>query len=1027
MVKHASIILFLCFLHCALLKAAPGNAGMLHFDIDNGLPSNNVYSLIQDKLGYLWFATDNGLVKYNGYSFKTFNTSNGLPSNDVYQLYEDKRGRIWLNSMSYQFGYMQNDKYHEISLRTHDRILKACNFCDYGQYLFLIYLEYNYFRLAVIKDDLVSVFPLCPSAEIATETPTGNLAISYAMLNRDCKMYFAGTDSALYRYDLVHTDRRFTRFCDNTFSELALSGGTINGENDNIYQYAIRGKELLIFNPNSCFRKRLFFDRSPGEYIYTIVTSKETHAKDRTTGVLTNSFLYKVDSNANVLSRLRIDSFIKTNAQLAFIFNDNNGNEWFTTNSDGAWCKLKKYYSFDGDPALEPVRNSKFVGASVDGSMFWWNKKGSLVHKLSSGGSLEKLDLPLKTTLKCVADYNDSAMFLVLSTGIYKYNKVTGRIHDIIQEKKHVVINFSDRRHTVTKDTSETIFMGNQFGILSYSKDEFFTVGWNGFHIFKQYPDSLICNVITNERFTNIIFDSVWNYCMAYNHQKILLFDPLTEKYLVLPTAYLKSLGINNIQNIEIDRYHNVYIKNNDRIIIYNPERNCLKDLSLNFNLADAIFHVCGEQLVIAGKFGVAVANITGPLSITLRHIAPNIAYYKRVEDFVINAKGTILLNTDQEFYRFQLKDLDSNNDFIGPADPRFFNLVLKSPGERKLERNDTVRLDEHVERIDLDAINYLGKGTPGFKYSIAGKSGDWQHSDGEIFVGNLSPGRYYRFTCIVSDDIWKGNPVFFYVYRSPYWWQTTFWQVIFWISGGVVIVIMLLLAVFITRAVVAKGNEKRRALTDLELRAIYAQINPHFIFNTLNAAQFFINKKRFDDAYIHVSKFSRLLRAYLKSSQDRYITLDEEVQMLKNYIELQQTRFEEKFEYRLEIENKIPANSIKIPSLLLQPLVENAINHGLFHKESGGLLILKFLQGAKNDELVCIIEDNGIGRKQAEILKKESSASRDSYGTKLTQQLINIYREYEKMDIYLEYIDKTEPETGTIVKLTIKNVKYVA
>ena len=139
---------------------------------------------------------------------------------------------------------------------------------------------------------------------------------------------------------------------------------------------------------------------------------------------------------------------------------------------------------------------------------------------------------------------------------------------------------------------------------------------------------------------------------------------------------------------------------------------------------------------------------------------------------------------------------------------------------------------------------------------------------------------------------------------------------------------------IFITRMVVARGNEKKRALTELELKAIYSQINPHFIFNTLNAAQFFINKKRFDDAYTHVSKFSQLLRAYLKSSQDRYITLEDEIQMLKNYIELQQIRFEEKFDYKLDVENKIPVNSIKIPSLLLQPLVENAINHGLFHKD---------------------------------------------------------------------------------------------
>jgi LytS/YehU family sensor histidine kinase len=225
----------------------------------------------------------------------------------------------------------------------------------------------------------------------------------------------------------------------------------------------------------------------------------------------------------------------------------------------------------------------------------------------------------------------------------------------------------------------------------------------------------------------------------------------------------------------------------------------------------------------------------------------------------------------------------------------------------------------------------------------------------------------------------------------------------------------------------VARANQKKRMLTELELRAVYAQINPHFVFNTLSAALYFINRKRFDDAYTHVNKFSRLIRAYLKSSQDRYILLSEEIEMLTNYIDLQRTRFEGKFDFDIQIDNKIPTQNIKIPSLLLQPLVENAINHGLFHKGDKGLLQLKFIQGVSGSELICIIDDNGVGREKAKEIKKSSSARQESYGTKLTQQLIEIFKEYENMPIELEYIDKHAPETGTTVKITIKNIKYVA
>ena len=147
---------------------------------------------------------------------------------------------------------------------------------------------------------------------------------------------------------------------------------------------------------------------------------------------------------------------------------------------------------------------------------------------------------------------------------------------------------------------------------------------------------------------------------------------------------------------------------------------------------------------------------------------------------------------------------------------------------------------------------------------------------------------------------------------------------------------------------------------------------------------------------------------------------------MLKNYIELQQIRFENKFTYEIEVDNKLPLSNIKIPSLLLQPLVENAINHGLFHRDDGGLLTIRFRQGKDSTELICIIEDNGVGREAARKIS-EGNAARESYGTKLTNQLLEVFKQYEHFDISLTYTDKVMPETGTIVTLHLKNIKYVA
>ena len=109
---------------------------------------------------------------------------------------------------------------------------------------------------------------------------------------------------------------------------------------------------------------------------------------------------------------------------------------------------------------------------------------------------------------------------------------------------------------------------------------------------------------------------------------------------------------------------------------------------------------------------------------------------------------------------------------------------------------------------------------------------------------------------------------------------------------------------------------------------------------------------------------------------------------------------------------------------MLLQPLVENAINHGLFNKGENGFLKLEFHKGKSDTELICIIEDNGIGRAKAKLISKRYKKEKNSYGTALTRELIDIFKRYEEMDINLEYVDKEEPETGTIVKLVISNVK---
>lgn len=180
----------------------------------------------------------------------------------------------------------------------------------------------------------------------------------------------------------------------------------------------------------------------------------------------------------------------------------------------------------------------------------------------------------------------------------------------------------------------------------------------------------------------------------------------------------------------------------------------------------------------------------------------------------------------------------------------------------------------------------------------------------------------------------------------------------------------------------------------------------------------FHISRGQLDAAIDHIHKFSKLLRSYIQSSRSKLITIAEEQENLRNYIELQQSRFQGKFDYHIVNDPGLPIEQLKIPVLLLQPLVENAINHGLFYRKENGHLNLTFRKTGI-ETIQIVIDDNGVGRQKSSKLNNEKSS--ESVGGQLTDELINTYSKYESITLGIEYIDKEEPAQGTTVIITIK------
>lgn len=247
---------------------------------------------------------------------------------------------------------------------------------------------------------------------------------------------------------------------------------------------------------------------------------------------------------------------------------------------------------------------------------------------------------------------------------------------------------------------------------------------------------------------------------------------------------------------------------------------------------------------------------------------------------------------------------------------------------------------------------------------------------------------------------------------------------------GGLFLLFAVVLLVF--RSIVLRQKnerlqyEKRQAelqqqSSELEMQALRAQMNPHFIFNCLSSINKFILKNESRAASDYLTRFSRLIRRVLTNSQLRMIPLSDEVEMLRLYLDMERLRFDHSFEYHIIYANAIEPETIYVPPMLLQPICENAIWHGLMHMEGQGKLDV--VMKIEDDKLHCTITDNGIGRSKAAEINKHSSDKQQSFGLKITNDRIALFNDQEQTESFFrteDVLDETGKIAGTKVRLVI-------
>lgn len=293
-----------------------------------------------------------------------------------------------------------------------------------------------------------------------------------------------------------------------------------------------------------------------------------------------------------------------------------------------------------------------------------------------------------------------------------------------------------------------------------------------------------------------------------------------------------------------------------------------------------------------------------------------------------------------------------------------------------------TYKANNHLQ-VKIASIDFSSNKNVVYEYQLLPiqKKGFTTNSS-QISFNDLPPNNYQLK--IKSNG--KENTINFSI--LPLWYQTLLAKISF---GLLLLSFLIGIILAIKRRELKKQAKKLQAqkkLADFELHALRSQMNPHFVFNSLNAIQYFITKNEIDLSEKYLVKFARLIRMFFDFSRKKEIPLREEIKLLHSYLEIEKMRFGEDFSFQIHVLNPQLLDSFKIPTMLLQPIVENAVNHGLFHNNGKGLIEI-FFELLPNSKLIVKITDNGVGiKKSKEIQKKAVHIKKDTSSNVIKERL---------------------------------------
>lgn len=946
-----------------------------------GLSTNVLYCVMQDSRGFIWIGTDAGVSRYDGYSFKSIGMADGLSDNEVFQIVEDNRNRLWFLTYNGEPTLLDSGRLYNASNTDWLSQVKPGEISrglqSRGDSIW--YTSRNKAFLFV-KDQLRKELPVDdlygPGSEAYMELV--NCDTTFLLLCRSV-IYYPSTGKKILVPPAISKRLPYTKV-------LHLDGNL----------YFILDNKLLRYQPDS---GRLVEFQLP---VDVPINNLSYSVRDRQLYLLTQKGLFQYDPNTDKL-QLSIRFSIPFTT---YVFSDRNGNTWIASQNQGLFTSRPPgVHLFQPHTALNTQTvyslasyKGRIYAGMINGEFLQWDGSKLTQHKTGVSSELNKI-----YGFKEVGNH-----FLgIAGTGVFSPVQNTEMSYG--SSVKALAVS------------GEHLYIALSFGVVKATVDSFLRnqLGWN---LSKSTP-------VYHKRVNTILARGDSAFLGGLDGLKLLVKESL--RSLPFQDRILNS----RVTAIREDAEQRICFTTSGEglgIISQGKLFTIDEGKGLISNTCNAVVASGTNQLWVATNKGVSSIHYqikNGELDCTVRNYGVEDGLPAAEVNDIVVQQDTVWLATNNGLAYFNPGKLRPANKL-----PLVLERVLINGTDRLVRSIYQLAHYENNIQIEYTGLAFASGNEFQYCYRLIGADTTWSTTTNRsILFAGMAPGAY-RFQVAAGNaeaiDETGIREIRFTIH--PPFWQTPGFRIL---SALLLIILLgLYMGRRLRRARVFHQQqnetlrlrtqhaeseraslERDKQLIELKEKALALQMNPHFIFNAINSIKGYYSANDKAGAERFIQQFSGLMRLILEKNSQSFISLHDELDLLRAYLSLAAQRQPGKFEFELKIGRGLNTRQLLLPPMLIQPFAENAVIHGMATRETGGMIKIVFSQ--QGNQLVCEVLDNGEGIQAAQ--QRNKYKLRESKGIDITRSRLKLISPTSKLEI-TDIVGADGQVEGTRVEIRI-------